>query len=71
MRNRIFSLLLLVFFVLGVGIFLLPQTGISVTEKRNLAVDSDISAEAFASGSLTADIENVLKVKCTPNSVHN
>ena len=57
MRNRLFTLLLLLSLVLGSGIFLLPQNRESAMEKRILATNDDV----FFDDDLLKDSERVLK----------
>lgn len=52
MRNKLFSLLLILVLALGIGIFLKPQNSISKNEKRYLSSTKDINS--------IEDIENVL-----------
>lgn len=61
MRNRLFALLPIVLFLLGIGIFLMPQKDVSVMEKRNLTTNSDIAPESLISGNFISDTESVLK----------
>ncbi|MBQ6450998.1 MAG: hypothetical protein IJJ29_03650 [Solobacterium sp.] len=61
MRNKLFILILPLLFLLGTGLFLLPQNRISVQEKRSLAVNSDISPSDLITGALSGNAEKVLK----------
>ena len=61
MRNKLFILILPLLFLLGTGLFLLPQEKISVQEKRSLAVNSDISPSDLLNGTLSDNAEKVLK----------
>ncbi len=61
MNNKLFSTLLIVFFALGIGIFIMPQNEISFTEKRTMATNNDLQMKDLTEGSLTAKAENVMK----------
>ncbi|MBQ1508603.1 MAG: hypothetical protein IIZ47_04215 [Erysipelotrichaceae bacterium] len=61
MRNRIFSYLLILFLLAGIGIFALPQREVSAMEKRPLAHNADITMETVRDGSLSVTLENILK----------
>lgn len=52
MRNKIFSLILIILLILGIGIFIKPQNSISKNEKRYLASAEDIDS--------IDDMQNVL-----------
>lgn len=53
MRNKLFSLVLILLLFLGIGIFLLPQNEVSKAEKRSLITNKDINS--------FSDIETVLE----------
>lgn len=57
MRNKLLSLLLILLFVLGIGLFILPQRYESKMEKRLLATNESIVLD----NKLSLNIENVLK----------
>ncbi len=57
MRNKLLSLLLILLFVLGIGLFVLPQRYESKMEKRLLATNESIVLD----NKLSLNIENVLK----------
>lgn len=54
MRNKIFSLVIALLLILGIGIFVLPQSEISNNERRDLATNKSLSIDANS-------LENVLK----------
>ena len=56
MRNRLFPIVLILLFLFGAGIFVLPQKENSVMEKRPLAMNKDIRLTSFLK-----DSESVLK----------
>ena len=56
-----FSSLLIIMFLLGAGIFLLPQTEISTSEKRTMATNQNIKAENILKGTFASDTEDVMK----------
>ena len=57
MRNKIFSLLLVIFLILGIGILVLPQNEESFSEKRLLKTNSIIKFD----DDLSKNVETVLK----------
>lgn len=54
MRNKIFSLVIALLLILGIGIFVLPQSEISNNERRDLATNKSLTIDANS-------LENVLK----------
>lgn len=61
MRNKVFSLLLIVLFVAGATIFAKPQIYESQLEKRYLTTSNDIKISSIFDGTFLKDIETVLK----------
>ena len=61
MRNRLFTAVLILFFLTGVGIFVLPQREVSVMEKRNLANNHDITLSSLMEGRFSNVCEDILK----------
>ena len=57
MRNKLFSILLIINIILGIGIFTLPQENESQSEKRLLSTNEDIKFDY----NLVRSSENVLK----------
>lgn len=55
MKNKLFSLVLITLFILGIGIFVLPQAEASIQERRELSRNDDISLSNIVKTS-----ENVL-----------